>query len=155
MILAFFYGQSRIFFVMARDGLLPKALAKVSPRGAPVRTTLFTAIVVGTIAAFFPLDEIVALANAGTLVAFSAVALCMLIMRRRAPDAPRGYRTPAAWLVGPIAIAGCAYLFVNLPQQTQIWFLVWNVVGLVLYFLHGTRPSIPRPLPSVAETATP
>ena len=105
VILAFFYGQSRIFFVMARDGLLPAGLARVSRQGTPVRTTLFTAVIVSAIAAFFPLDEIVALANAGTLVAFSAVAVCMLIMRRRAPDAPRGHRTPAAWVVGPVAIA--------------------------------------------------
>ncbi|MEA1013169.1 amino acid permease [Sphingosinicella sp. LY1275] len=139
VILAFFYGQSRIFFVMARDGLLPKGLAQVSREGAPVRITIFTALIVGSIAAFFPLDEIVALANAGTLIAFSAVALCMLIMRRRAPDAPRGFRTPLAWVVGPVAILGCAYLFVSLPQQTQIWFLIWNVVGVAVYALYGAR----------------
>ena len=141
VILAFFYGQSRIFFVMARDGLLPAGLARVSRKGAPVRTTIFTGLIVSGIAAFFPLDEIVALANAGTLVAFSAVAICMLIMRRRAPDAPRGYRTPAAWVVGPIAIAGCAYLFISLPQQTQLWFLVWNLVGVGLYVLFAARRS--------------
>jgi APA family basic amino acid/polyamine antiporter len=129
---------------MARDGLLPKGLARVSAEGAPVRTTIFTALIVGTIAALFPLDEIVALANAGTLVAFSAVALCMLIMRRRAPDAPRGYRTPLAWLVGPIAIAGCVYLFASLPQQTQLWFLIWIVVGIGLYVLFITRSSRAR-----------
>jgi APA family basic amino acid/polyamine antiporter len=142
VILAFFYGQSRIFFVMARDGLLPRQLARVSERGVPVRTTMFTVLVVGTIAAFFPLDEIVALANAGTLVAFSAVAACMLIMRRRAPDATRGYRAPAAWLVGPVAIAGCAYLFISLPSNTQFWFLIWNLAGIAIYWLYsgwGTR----------------
>jgi basic amino acid/polyamine antiporter, APA family len=143
VILAFFYGQSRIFFVMARDGLLPSALARVSGKGAPVRTTAFTFVIVGGIAALFPLDEIVALANAGTLVAFSAVAVCMLIMRRRAPDAERGFRTPAAWAVGPIAIAGCAYLFFSLPQQTQFWFLVWNLAGLAIYcFVRSTRRGV-------------
>lgn len=139
VILAFFYGQSRIFFVMARDGLLPRRLARVSKSGVPVQTTLFTAVIVGAVAAFFPLDEIVALANAGTLVAFSAVAACMLIMRRRAPTAPRGYRTPVAWLVGPIAIAGCMYLFASLPQQTQIWFFAWNAAGLILYAAYAGR----------------
>ena len=154
VILAFFYGQSRIFFVMARDGLLPEGLARVSRKGAPVRTTVFTALIVGTIAAFFPLDEIVALANAGTLVAFSAVAACMLIMRRRAPDAPRGYRTPAAWLVGPIAIAGCVYLFASLPQQTQIWFFIWNIVGIGIYALYAGRRSHGRiPLEGGEATA--
>ncbi|MHC3924960.1 amino acid permease [Brevundimonas naejangsanensis] len=122
---------------MARDGLLPRGLARVSRGGAPVRITVFTACVVGTIALFFPLDEIVALANAGTLVAFSAVALCMLILRRRAPDMARGFRTPLGWFVGPVAIAGCLYLLASLPQKTQIWFVVWNLVGLAVYFIYG------------------
>lgn len=142
VIMAFFYGQSRIFFVMARDGLLPHGLSKVTKRGAPERITLFTIAVVGAIALFFPLDEIVALANAGTLVAFSAVALCMLIMRRRAPDAPRGFRTPLPWVIGPIAIAGCLYLLASLPQSTQFWFAVWTVVGLGLYLAYGRRHSL-------------
>lgn len=142
VIMAFFYGQSRIFFVMARDGLLPHSLSKVSSSGAPVRITLFTGAVVGVIALFFPLDEIVALANAGTLVAFSAVALCMLIMRRRAPEAPRGFRTPLAWVVGPIAIAGCLYLLASLPQKTQIWFVIWNLAGVGLYLAYGRRHSL-------------
>ncbi|HBV13651.1 MAG TPA: amino acid permease, partial [Brevundimonas sp.] len=91
----------------------------------------------GTIALFFPLDEIVALANAGTLVAFSAVALCMLVLRRRAPEMARGFRTPLGWVVGPVAIAGCLYLLASLPQKTQIWFVAWNLVGLVVYFIYG------------------
>jgi APA family basic amino acid/polyamine antiporter len=142
VIMAFFYGQSRIFFVMSRDGLLPHTLSKVSASGAPVRITLFTGAVVGMIALFFPLDEIVALANAGTLVAFSAVAVCMLIMRRRAPDGPRGFRTPLAWVVGPIAMAGCLYLLASLPQKTQMWFLIWNLVGVGLYFAYGRKRSL-------------
>lgn len=141
VILAFFYGQSRIFFVMARDGLLPHALAKVSPKGAPVRITLFTAVVVGTIALFFPLEEIVALANAGTLVAFAAVAVCMLVMRLRDPHAERGFRTPLAWVVGPIAVAGCLYLIYSLPVQTLIWFGFWTLTGLALYLLYGRKNS--------------
>jgi len=142
VIMAFFYGQSRIFFVMARDGLLPHGLSRVTSGGAPVRITLFTGAVVGVIALFFPLDEIVALANAGTLVAFSAVALCMLIMRRRAPEAPRGFRTPLAWVVGPIAIVGCLYLLASLPQKTQFWFLIWNLAGVAFYLAYGRRHSL-------------
>ena len=142
VILAFFYGQSRIFFVMARDGLLPRGLAKVSERGSPTRITLFTAIIVGVIAGIFPLDEIAALANAGTLAAFVAVALCMLIMRRRAPDAPRRFTTPLPWLVGGIAILGCIYLFVSLPAKTQLYFLIWNVLGLLVYLAYGSRRSV-------------
>ncbi|WP_188237499.1 amino acid permease [Sphingopyxis sp. LK2115] len=142
VILAFFYGQSRIFFTMARDGLLPASLAKLSPRGTPVRITIFTAIVVAVLAGFIPLGELAALANAGTLAAFTAVSVCMLIMRRRAPDAPRTFRTPFPWVVGGIAVLGCIYLFFSLPLQTQFWFLVWNIAGLAVYFLYARRHAV-------------
>jgi APA family basic amino acid/polyamine antiporter len=142
VILAFFYGQSRIFFVMARDGLLPRGLASVSSRGSPVRITLFTAVIVAILAGIIPLDELAALANAGTLTAFVAVAVCMLIMRRREPNARRKFRTPLAWPVGIFAILGCFYLFISLPRTTQIYFLVAHVVGLAIYFLYGARRSV-------------
>lgn len=141
VILAFFYGQTRVVYAMARDGLLPRRLAQVSRVGVPVRTTLVTAFLVSTIAAFLPLGEIVALANAGTLLAFSTVALGMLVMRRRAPLALRGYRAPAAWLVGPVAIAGCLYLFASLPGATHSWFLYWNCAVILGYFLIRRRRS--------------
>jgi basic amino acid/polyamine antiporter, APA family len=139
VILAFLYGQSRIFFVMARDRLLPARLATVSRRGVPVRITLFTAAVVMLFAGFLPIDEIAALANAGTLTAFAAVGLCLLVMRRRAPDMPRPFRTPAVWLVGLGAIGGCAYLFWSLPLRTQGYFLIWNLVGSGVYLLYARR----------------
>lgn len=139
VILAFFYGQTRVVYAMARDGLLPRRLAQVSRAGVPVRTTLITALLVSTIAALLPLGDIVALANAGTLLAFSTVALGMLVMRRRAPLALRGYRAPAAWLVGPVAIAGCFYLFASLPSATHIWFLGWNCVVVLAYLLFRRR----------------
>jgi APA family basic amino acid/polyamine antiporter len=92
VILAFLYGQSRIFFAMARDGLLPRGLATVNPRtGTPVRITLATAVVVAILAGLAPLDQIASLANAGTLAAFTAVSVCLLVLRRRAPDQPRIY----------------------------------------------------------------
>lgn len=140
VILAFLYGQSRIFFVMARDGLLPLGLAKVHPRtGTPVRITVITAVVVASLAAFVPLDEIAALANAGTLVAFVAVAACMLVLRRSRPDQPRLFKAPAPWLVGPAAILGCLYLFWSLPETTHLFFGVWLAAGLALYLLWGAR----------------
>ncbi|MEO6361165.1 MAG: amino acid permease [Sphingomicrobium sp.] len=138
VILAFFFGQSRIFFTMARDGLLPQSLARVSARGTPVRITIFTAMVVATIAGIFPLDEIAALANAGTLTAFIAVSAAMLTMRRRSPEAPRPFTTPLPWLVGTGAILGCAYLFYSLPQKTQVYFLIWNAAGVMLYLVYGS-----------------
>ena len=142
VILAFLYGQSRIFFVMARDGLLPRGLATVSARGSPVKITIFTAVVVAILAGLIPLDELAALANAGTLTAFIAVAVCMLIMRRREPNAPRKFRTPLAWPVGLVAILGCAYLIYSLPQTTQLYFVIAHIVGLAFYFLYAGRNSI-------------
>jgi APA family basic amino acid/polyamine antiporter len=142
VILAFFYGQSRIFFVMARDGLLPEGLARVTGRGSPVRITIFTAIVVAVLAGLIPLADLAALANAGTLTAFIAVCACMLVMRRRAPDAERLFRTPFAWPVGVVGILGCLYLIYSLPQRTQIWFACAHVVGIVIYLLYGARRSV-------------
>ncbi|MDT4290472.1 amino acid permease [Methylomonas sp. MO1] len=139
VVLAFFYGQSRIFFAMARDGLLPRALAKVSRRGMPVRTVLFTAAIVSIIAGLFPLAEIAALANAGTLLAFMTVSLCMLLLRRRQPGMVRKFSAPMAWVTGPIAIIGCLYLFISLPSATQLYFLIWNLLGIAVYYWYGSR----------------
>ena len=143
VLLAFFYGQSRIFFVMSRDGLLPRGLSKVNARtGTPVAITVFTAILVAALAGVARLDEIAALANAGTLAAFVAVGVCLLVLRSREPERPRVFRTPLAWIVGPVAILGCLYLFWSLPQRTQLWFLVWNAVGFVVYLAYSRRNSV-------------
>jgi APA family basic amino acid/polyamine antiporter len=139
VILAFFYGQSRIFLSMSRDGLLPAPLARLSSRRTPVRITLFTAVIVGALAGLVPLNELVALANAGTLTAFIAVCAAMLTMRKRAPAIKRLFRTPLPWVTGTIGILGCAYLFYSLPRHTQEWFLIWNAAGLVIYFLFAAR----------------
>jgi APA family basic amino acid/polyamine antiporter len=143
VILVLMYGQSRIFFVMARDGLLPQRLATVhKTRGTPVLMTVLTGIVVAVIAAVVPLDKIALLANAGTLCAFIAVAVCMLVLRLRDPNRTRAFRTPLPWVVGPVCILGCLYLFLNgLPQFTQWWFVIWNGIGLAVYFLYGMRAS--------------
>ncbi|HZV38308.1 MAG TPA: amino acid permease [Pseudoxanthomonas sp.] len=142
VLLAFFYGQSRIFFVMARDGLLPRGLSKVSKRGTPVAITVFTAIVTSALAGVARLDEIAALANAGTLIAFVAVAACLLVLRKREPNRPRVFRAPLAWIIGPVAILGCAYLFWSLPTKTQLWCLLWNAFGLLVYLLYSRRTSL-------------
>ena len=142
VLLAFFYGQSRIFFVMSRDGLLPRGLSKVGKRGTPVAITVFTAILTAALAGVARLDEIAALANAGTLAAFVAVAVCLLVLRKREPGRPRVFRTPLAWVVGPVAILGCLYLFWSLPTKTQLWFLLWNAAGFAVYLLYGRRASL-------------
>jgi len=142
VLLAFFYGQSRIFFVMSRDGLLPRGLSKVGKRGTPVAITVFTAIVTSALAGVARLDEIAALANAGTLIAFVAVATCLLVLRKRDPNRARVFRTPLAWIVGPVAILGCIYLFMSLPTRTQLWCLLWNAFGILVYLLYARRNSL-------------
>ena len=145
VIMAFMYGQSRIFFVMARDGLLPQRLARVHPRfGTPVLMTLITGVIVAALAGFLPLKEIAELANAGTLVAFIAVAVCMLVMRVKAPDQPRLFKAPLPWIIGPAGIAGCMYLFVSLPFATVWRFFAWNAVGLLVYWLYARHRSLLR-----------
>jgi APA family basic amino acid/polyamine antiporter len=142
VIMVFMYGQSRIFFVMARDRLLPGALAKVNAKtGTPIAVTLFTGVVSAVIAGLAPLKLIAELANSGTLCAFVAVSLAMLIYRRRDPARPRVFRTPLAWLVGPLAILGCGYLFWNLPSLTQHLFLIWNAIGIGVYAVYGVKKS--------------
>lgn len=142
VIMVFMYGQSRIFFVMARDRLLPGGLAKVNSKtGTPIAVTIFTGVVAAVIAGLAPLKLIAELANSGTLCAFVAVSLAMLLFRRKDPSRPRVFRTPVAWLVGPLAIFGCIYLFWNLPALTQRLFLIWNVAGILVYALYGVRKS--------------
>lgn len=143
VIMAFMYGQSRIFFVMARDGLLPQRLSAVSERsGTPALMTMITGVIVATIAGFLPLQSIAAVANAGTLIAFIAVAVCMLVMRKKAPTQARPFTAPAPHLIGWGAIAGCAYLFVSLPLKTILTCLAWNVIGLIVYFLYARYQSV-------------
>ena len=143
VILVMMYGQSRIFFVMARDGLLPRRLATVSPRtGAPTLITLLTGLSIAAVAGFFQLDQIAELANAGTLLAFIAVGACLMVLRHRAPDAPRLFRCPAPFAVGTLAILGCVYLLFSLPSATIGRFMIWNLIGLAIYFAYGRRHSL-------------
>ncbi len=149
VILAFLYGQTRIAFVMARDGLLPERLAGVSEKsGTPVAMTLATAVIVALLAGLLPLAEIAELANAGTLVAFVAVAGCVMALRIMDPSRPRVFRTPLVWLVCPLAVVGCVYLFLSLPAGTRIRFLIWNVAGLVMYFLYAVHNSHLKNVPA-------
>jgi APA family basic amino acid/polyamine antiporter len=143
VILVMMYGQSRIFFVMARDGLLPRFLSRISPRsGAPTTITAVTGVFVAVVAGFFRLDEIAELANAGTLIAFIAVAACMMVLRRRAPDLPRLFRCPAPFAVGTLAILGCLYLLASLPTHTLTRFAIWNVIGVLFYVLYSRSRSL-------------
>jgi APA family basic amino acid/polyamine antiporter len=142
VIMVFMFGQSRVFFAMARDGLLPRALSTVSARGVPRAVTILTGVIAAVIAGAMPLSEIASLANAGTLAAFIATTLAVMVLRRAMPDLPRPFRTPLVWLVGPAGILGCLYLFTSLSAKTMIFFAVWNVFGVLVYLAYGRTRSV-------------
>jgi APA family basic amino acid/polyamine antiporter len=141
VLLAFLFGQSRIFLGMARDGLLPRGLAKVSRRGVPAVVTVFTAVVVAILAGLLPLDELASLANAGTLAAFCAVGLSLIVLRLRDPARPRPFKAPLWPLVGAITVLGCVVFFLSLKSSTQLGFLIWNLIGVAIYLAWSSRNS--------------
>jgi APA family basic amino acid/polyamine antiporter len=142
VLLVFQLGQPRIFFSMARDGLLPQWAAKVHPRfQTPHITTILTGVVVASFAGVANINEVVELTNIGTLFAFVLVAIGILVLRRTDPDRPRPFRTPLVPWVPLSAVASCTYLMIELPRVTWIRFGVWLAVGLLLYFAYGYRHS--------------
>jgi len=138
VLLVFQLGQPRIFFSMARDGLLPASFARVHPRfRTPHVTTILTGVAVGVCAMFTSIDEMVDLTNIGTLFAFILVCIGILILRRRDPERPRAFRTPWVPLVPILGILCCAYLMLGLPWITWIRFALWLLVGLAVYYSYG------------------
>jgi APA family basic amino acid/polyamine antiporter len=135
-------GQSRVLFAMSRDRLLPRGLAAVHPRyGTPYKITLITGAVVALLAGFVPLDTLAELVNIGTLFAFVLVSLAVIILRRTRPDLPRSFRVPWVPFLPILSALACLYLMLNLPGETWVRFVVWMVLGVVLYFVYGRRHS--------------
>lgn len=142
VILMMMYGQTRIFFVMSRDGLLPPVLSNVHPKfKTPHIITMITGVFVALFAAFFPVGALADISNSGTLFAFAMVAIAVLVLRRTDPGRHRPFRTPAIMVVAPLAAIGCIYLFFSLSHETKLMFVGWAVIGLVVYFLYGYRKS--------------
>jgi APA family basic amino acid/polyamine antiporter len=146
VLLVFQLGQPRIFFSMARDGLLPPVFAKVHPKyRTPHVTTIMTGVAVGVTSMFTSIDEMVDLTNIGTLFAFMLVCVGILILRRRDPNRPRAFRTPWVPVVPVMGIGACLYLALGLPWITWLRFGLWLLLGLVIYLLYGHRRSHLRP----------
>jgi APA family basic amino acid/polyamine antiporter len=142
VILILLFGQTRIFFVMSRDGLLPERLSRVHPKWrTPHVVTAMTGVGVAIGAAFFPVGQLADWANAGTLYAFMMVAICVMILRRTAASTKRSFRTPMLWLIGPATIVGCVFLFMNLPWQAIAVFGVWGLIGIIAYIVYGRHVS--------------
>ncbi|MFF7852793.1 amino acid permease [Streptomyces sp. NPDC007904] len=145
-------GQTRVFFAMSRDGLLPRFFSRVHPRfKTPHRPTILLGVLISVLAGFTPLEELAALVNIGTLFAFVIVAISVIILRRTRPDLPRSFRTPWVPFLPIVSVAASLWLMLNLPAETWVRFAIWMAVGFVVYFLYsrghsrmargdGTRP---------------
>ncbi len=141
VVMVLMLGQCRVLFAMARDGLLPRRLAKTGTRGTPVRITVLVAVVVAATAAVFPISKLEEMVNVGTLFAFVLVSAGVIVLRRTRPDLERGFQAPGVpWL--PVAsICACAWLMLNLTALTWVRFGVWLVVGTAIYLGYGLRHS--------------
>jgi APA family basic amino acid/polyamine antiporter len=142
VILMMMFGQTRIFFTMSRDGLLPEIFSRVHPRfHTPYVITLITGIVVAICSALFPVGKLADTSNSGTLLAFAMVCVGVLILRKTDPNRLRPFRMPFVWVVCPLAIFGCLLLFVNLSITAKVVFGGWAIIGLCVYFLYSYKHS--------------
>lgn len=148
VLLVFQYGQPRIFFAMARDGLLPKWAARVNPvTRVPSTTTLLTGIVVAVAAAVGDAAETYDLTNIGTLFAFAIVSIGVVVLRVVEPERHRPFRVPLVWVVGPLGALACAFIMAGLPVQAWERFGLWLGLGLIVYLGYGARHSRLRQSP--------
>jgi len=142
VLLVFQYGQPRIFFAMARDGLLPKWAARVDARTRiPYMTTLVTGVVVALWSAVGDAAETYDLTNIGTLFAFVLVCGGVMVLRVRDPGRSRPFKVPAVWVIAPLGIVACVFFMYGLPVQAWERFGVWLIIGLGLYFTYGYQNS--------------
>src|SRR3954447_17270673 len=142
VILVLMLGQSRVLFAMSRDGLLPQGMAKVHPTfGTPYRITLLTAGFVAALAGFVDLTKLSEMVSIGTLFAFVVVSAGVIILRRTRPDLHRAFKAPGVPWLPALAILACVCLMLNLPVETWLRFIVWMVLGFVIYFLYGASHS--------------
>jgi basic amino acid/polyamine antiporter, APA family len=142
VVLILMLGQSRVFFAMSRDRLLPPVFAKVSERWrVPYRTTIATGVAVALLSFFISLTTLAELVNIGTLFAFVLVAIGVIVLRRTRPDLQRAFRTPLVPVLPVLSVLASLWLMLNLPGQTWLRFLVWMALGIVLYFAYSRRRS--------------
>jgi APA family basic amino acid/polyamine antiporter len=141
-LLVFQYGQARIWFAMSRDGLLPKLFSRIHPtHNTPHVSTWIAGLFVGIPAGLFDIGTLADLANIGTLFAFIIVSLGVIVLRRRQPDRPRGFRVPGSPFLPCVSVAFCLVLMMSLPLETWVRFFVWLGIGFAIYFPFGRKHS--------------
>ncbi|MFB0615582.1 amino acid permease [Streptomyces sp. AGS-58] len=135
-------GQTRVFFAMSRDGLLPRFFSRTHPRfRTPYRPTILLGVIIAVVAGFTSLTTLGELVNIGTLFAFIVVAISVVILRRSRPDLPRAFRTPWVPVIPILSVCASLWLMLNLPAETWLRFAIWMVIGFVVYFLYGRSHS--------------
>jgi APA family basic amino acid/polyamine antiporter len=141
-ILSLLYGQSRIFYSMARDHLLPPMFGTVSPKTrTPIWGTVITSVAAGLVAGLFPIAVLGELVSMGTLLAFALICGGVLYLRIKEPGLPRSFKTPLVWVTAPLGVAGCIFLISGLPAPTWLRLFIWMAIGLVVYFAYAYRHS--------------
>jgi APA family basic amino acid/polyamine antiporter len=142
VLLVMMFGQTRVFFAMSRDGLLPKAFGDVHPKfKTPVKSTLLVAVVTAVLAGFLPINLVAELTNIGTLAAFLIVSASVIVLRVKRPDIKRSFKCPWVPVIPSLAIIFCIGLIIALPTVTHIRFIVWMLIGIVIYFGYGVKHS--------------
>jgi APA family basic amino acid/polyamine antiporter len=143
VLLVGYFGQTRVFFAMSRDGLLPPFFSKLHKNfKTPINSIIIVGIIAMIIAAFFPITDIAELVNIGTLAAFIIVSASVLILRRQRPDLERPFRTPLVPIIPILSIIFCLFLVAELPTITHLRFVVWLAIGLVIYYFYGRKKSL-------------
>lgn len=136
------FGQTRLLYAIGRDGLLPKPLARLNPKtGVPANSTWATGVIVAIFAGLIPLRKLADLVSIGTLFAFISVSLGIIILRKARPDLERSFKVPLVPWIPVLAVLTCGYLLISLPAVTWIAFLIWMVIGLIVYFAYGYKHS--------------
>lgn len=142
VLLVMMYGQTRLFYAISRDGLLPKVLSKVNPKTqTPVANSWVTGSLVAFFAGIIPLNKLAELANIGTLFAFIVVSIGVVVLRKTQPDLHRNFKVPFVPWIPLLAVLFCGYLILQLPASTWISFGIWLIVGLAIYFSYGYKKS--------------
>ncbi|WP_231551417.1 amino acid permease [Methanobacterium sp. SMA-27] len=143
VLLVSFFGQSRVFFAMSRDGLLPEFFSRLHKDfRTPTNGTIIVGIFASVLAAFLPITELAELVNIGTLAAFIIVSAAIIILRKQKPELKRPFKTPLVPVIPILAIVSCFFLVTQLPSITHIRFILWLIIGLFIYYFYGRKNSL-------------